>query len=59
MGQKKLSGEYLNDPEQDRAEKDKRSDKVASDYIVYNFASIIIRRPRVLPWLRLHYLILK
>lgn len=39
--------------------KDVRSDAAASDYIVYLFASIIIRRQRVLPWLCLYYLILR
>ena len=47
-------------PVQDRAGEDVRS--VASDYIkvmYYVFASIIIRRQRVLPWLSLYYLILR
>ena len=43
---------------QDRAE-GWESDAVASDYIVYLFAGIIIRRRWVLPWLCLYYLILK
>ena len=55
---KKLSGENLNDPEQDRAEKI-RGQELLRLITSCIFASIIIRRHRVLPWLGLHYLILK